>query len=109
MAMPHAQPGQRIDIRPLGQRLSEARTATLVKTNGLEVIRLVLPAGKRIADHSAPGEITVQCLEGAVNLTALGRTQVLTPGEMLYLDGGQVHSLQAIEDSSLLLTMRLSK
>jgi quercetin dioxygenase-like cupin family protein len=109
MATPHATPGQVIDIRPLAQRLAGARTVTLVKTDGLEVIRLVLPAGKEIADHCAPGEITVQCLEGAVNCTALGRTLVLAPGEMLYLDERQVHALRAIEDPSLLLTIRLLK
>src|SRR6185369_16509472 len=38
----------------------QARTTTLIKTETLEVIRLVIPSGKVIPRHQAHGEITVQ-------------------------------------------------
>ena len=66
MAIPHAKPGTVIDVRPLGGKLANTTTATLLKTNSLEVIRIVMPAGKDISRHNVPGEITVQCLEGNV-------------------------------------------
>jgi quercetin dioxygenase-like cupin family protein len=69
MAIPHAQSGEVIDIRPLGSALAQARTSTLAKTKALEIIRLVIPAGKDIPGHKAQGEITVQCLEGRVAFT----------------------------------------
>ena len=75
----------------------------------LELIRLVLPAGKEIPTHKAPGEITVQCLEGRVAFTAEGKTQELANGQLLYLTAGETHALKAIEDSSLLVTLLLSK
>ena len=64
MAMPHAKPTETIDVRPLGANLKNALTTTLVKTKSLEVIRLVLSAGKEIKPHDIPGKICVQCLEG---------------------------------------------
>src|SRR5690348_4952138 len=70
MAIPHAGPMDVIDVRPIGARFDEARTATLVKTDELEVVRLVLAAGKEIPAHQVPGEITVQCLEGRVDFSA---------------------------------------
>jgi hypothetical protein len=48
MAIPHAKPAEVIDIRPLGTKIDGTRTSTLVKTDSLEVIRLVLPAGKEM-------------------------------------------------------------
>ena len=45
MAIPHAQPGEVIDVRPLGPALAGAMTTALVKTESLEVIRLVIPRG----------------------------------------------------------------
>ncbi len=45
MAIPHATPGELIDVRPLGARLTERITTTLIKTDSLEVLRLVIPAG----------------------------------------------------------------
>src|SRR5512144_22045 len=46
MAIPHAKPGEVIDVRPLGSALAQAKTTTLVKTPTLEVIRLIIPEGK---------------------------------------------------------------
>ena len=109
MAIPHATSGQAVDVRPLGDRLGGAVTATLVKTDDLEVIRLVVPAGKEIPEHRARGAITVQCLEGAVEFRAHGRAETLTAGHMLYLEAGEPHSVKGVEDSSLLLTLALGK
>ena len=109
MSIPHANPGQLIDVSPLGEKLSESQTYTLLKTSDLEVIRLVLPAGKQIAEHKAPAEITVQCLEGEVTFTTLGKTQTLTAGRMLYLSAAEPHALEATQDSSVLVTLLLQK
>jgi quercetin dioxygenase-like cupin family protein len=107
MAIPHAIPGQLIDVRPLGAALTSAKTATLIKTKKLEVVRLVMPAGKEIAEHQARGEITIQCLEGKIAFTALGKTHELTAGQMLYLEAGEPHAVKCIEDASFLLTLQL--
>lgn len=93
---------------PLGTALASAKTKTLVKTTNLELIRLVLRAGKSIPLHAAPGELTVQCLEGRVAFTAKELTQELTAGHLLYLAAREPHSLKAIDDSSLLLTLLLT-
>ena len=69
MSIQHAKSGEIVQL-PLGADLSSSKTTTLVKTADLELIRLVLPAGKEIPTHKAPGELTVQCLEGRVAFTA---------------------------------------
>jgi quercetin dioxygenase-like cupin family protein len=107
MAIPHAKSGELIDIRPLGAALAQARTTTLVKTKTLEIIRLVIPAGKDIPAHQAHGEITVQCLEGRVAFTVGDTKRVLEAGQLLYLSSEQPHSLHGIEDASVLLTILL--
>ena len=107
MAIAHAQPGQLIDVRPLGAQIGHERTTTLAKTEKLELVRLVLPKGKEIAEHRAPGPLTVHCLEGQVKFTALGNTATLEAGSLLYLDAGQPHALWAESDASLLLTIQL--
>ncbi len=107
MALSHAKPVERIDVRPLGERFLTAQTTTLVKTDSIEVIRLVLPAGKEIPPHDVPGEITLQCLEGKVQVRAGGSATELAAGELVYVIGSEPHSLRAEEDSSLLLTILL--
>ena len=107
MGIPHVQAGQSVDVRPLGEALSEARTAALFKSVDLEVVRLVVPAGKRLPPHSVPGEITVQCLEGCLELDFDGRRETLRAGELLFLPGGVEHGVTGVEDASALLTIAL--
>ncbi len=109
MAIPHAKPGEIVDVRPLGSALASAQTHTLVRAEQVEVIRLVVPAGKEIEEHQAKGEIVVQCLEGKVAFTAFGKAQTLEAGRLLYLPTGAPHSVQGIENASLLLTILLPK
>ena len=109
MALPHTQPGEVVDVRPLGSALASSQTATLFRAEQVEVIRLVVPAGKEIAEHKAKGEIVVQCLEGKVAFTAFGKTQTLEAGKLLYLPTGEPHSVKGVEDASLLLTILLPK
>ena len=109
MAIPHAQPGEVVDARPLGPALASAQTKALVRAEQVEVIRLVVPAGKEIEEHKAKGEIVVQCLEGKVAFTAFGKTQTLETGKLLYLPTGEPHTVKGVEDASLLLTILLPK
>lgn len=107
MAIPHAQPGELIDVRPLGAALASVRTTTLFKTARMEVVRLVMATGKEIPEHRAPGEIMVQCLEGRIAFTALGRTQEVGAGQLLYLPASEPHAVKCLENASFLLTILL--
>lgn len=107
MAIPHASPCKAIDISPLKDKLAGSVTSTLIKTDQLEVIRLIVPAGKAIAPHKVAGEVTVQCLEGRLEITTELGTEELQAGQMLYFAGGQDHSVKGLADSSALVTILL--
>jgi len=89
---------------PLGKVVGAARSSTLMKSHGLELIRLVIPTGKEIPPHRAPGEITVQCIEGHVSLEHDGHAIDLHAGDLLHLCPQEVHALKGIVDSSVLVT-----
>jgi quercetin dioxygenase-like cupin family protein len=105
MAMPLAASNQVVSVEPLGPDLLVTKTSTLIKTERMQVIRLVVLAGREIPAHHAPAEITVQCIEGRVAFTASGTTQELGPGHLVYLTASETHALRGIEDSSLLVTI----
>jgi len=107
MALSHAHPGEIVDVQPLGSALATTKTRTLFKTDSLEMVRIVMTAGKEISEHEAPGEIIVQCLEGRIAFTAKGSTTELEAGQLLYLNAEEPHSVRCIEDASFLLTILL--
>ena len=108
MALPHAQSGQIIDVSPLGSGLRSAVSTALFKAEDLEVMRLVLLSGKGIPPHKVAGEVTIQCIEGVVEVSS-DEVQTLEACKMMYLRGDEVHSLRAIEDASMLVTIFLDR
>jgi len=109
MAVTHAQPGEIIDVRPLGSSLATTKTTTLFKTEHVELIRIVMPTGREISEHEAPGEIIVQCLEGRIAFTASGKTAELGTGQMIYLEAEEPHAVRCIEAASFLVTILLNR
>jgi quercetin dioxygenase-like cupin family protein len=106
MSIPHLKSGEILRL-PRGVSAPGSKTTTLVKTDGLEVLRLEVPAGKEIPKHRAPGPITVHCLAGRVVFFAHGRSQELDAGSFMFLDAEEPHSLKGVEDATLLLTIVL--
>jgi quercetin dioxygenase-like cupin family protein len=94
----------RIVHLPIGAAVGAASSATLLKSAGLELIRLVIPAGKEIPPHRAPGEIILQCIEGHVAFEHDGHAIDLHAGDLLHLCPQESHALKGIADSSVLVT-----
>lgn len=107
MAISHAVSGQVVDLLPATGPLTESRTVAIFKSRAMEVMRLVLPEGKTMAPHSVKGDITVQCLAGEINFFASGEVRRMAAGQLLWLEGGVEHSLTAVVDAQVLLTIAL--
>ncbi|HEY5799861.1 MAG TPA: cupin [Burkholderiaceae bacterium] len=107
MAIPHALPGELISVAPYGAELAEEVTHAIFKSAQLEVIRVVLLAGKEYTGHVVPGEITIQCIEGQVKFDGPVRS-LLSAATMLYVPPAVPYKLVAVDDSSLLITIRLT-
>ncbi|GKS94211.1 cupin domain-containing protein [Acidovorax sp. SUPP2825] len=108
MALHHARSGEVVSLSPLGDRLASAATTAIIKATQLEVIRVVLAAGKDLRQHDTPGEITVQCLEGEAEFHTAGGARLLRPGDFVHLQPRAAHSLRAVSDASLLVTICLA-
>jgi quercetin dioxygenase-like cupin family protein len=107
MAQPHAASGDIVDVRPLGTAFGDQVTTAIIKSAQLELVRLVLRNGSALRQHRAPGEITVQCIEGLIEFTTPRAVHHLAAGELIHLAAGEPHSLRALADSTALLTICL--
>jgi quercetin dioxygenase-like cupin family protein len=108
MAQVHAKSGQVVSVAPLQQRLAGAHSNAIIKSEQLELIRCVLHAGKSIHEHQIRGEMTLQCIEGKVELLIGAVKQILVPGDLVLIGRQVPHSLKALADSSLLLTLSIA-
>ena len=107
MALHHASSGEMIDVRPIPGKIESALSRALYKSKHLEVFRMFLEAGKVIPEHQVQGELTVQCLEGTVEFSVKGVTQLMLPGDLICVAGGEKHALKGVKDGSVLVTLLL--
>ena len=107
MALPHAQPLDVIDIGPLGPKLHDAVSTSLLKTDRLQLLHLVLPARRDIPQHHVADECSIHCLEGDVEVLMPLGVRRLAPGQLVVLPAGQPYALSARADSALLMTLLL--
>jgi quercetin dioxygenase-like cupin family protein len=78
---------------------------TLVKYDDLRVVLTAIRSGIRIPEHKTDGRVSIHLLSGHVRLNAVGRAFDLRPGSLVALDQGAPHDLEALDDSTLLLTI----
>ena len=96
-------------VQPLTATDEKSREITLVKTPQVEVIQLIVPAGRDVPTHQAQGDLVVHCLEGRASLFALGKTYDLTPGQLLQLSIDEPFSIRGIDHASVLVTLIIAK
>lgn len=105
------------DLTTTGRRLlSEARTASAGRSavtvfgssdNHLHQTLLALRAGSQLSEHENPGEATVHLLDGVIELHSDAGVQTMAAGELAPVPAGR-HSVTAVDDSLLLLTVSKS-
>lgn len=102
MAIHHSRSGE---ITHLGSVDDAAtRTVALARTPAFEAVHLVVRAGQSVPAHQVAGSMTLFCIAGHIRFEG-GSSPDLRAGDWLFLDPETPHSLAAITDSSLLLTI----
>ena len=109
MAIPHARSGQIVHLLTRDGTLPTGVSHALFKSGQLEVMRLSLPRGKSFPPHRVAGEVTMQVLEGRVEIDVGGIPQILGAGQLMHLEGDLEHSLRGVEDASVLVTIVLGQ
>lgn len=86
-------------------RTARRNAVTLLKQPGLRVVLVALQAGAKLASHETDSPVSVQTLEGEVEVIVGPDEFVLTAGQLLTLRPGLEHVVRAPTESAFLLTI----
>lgn len=98
------------DLQQLRQEESWRRetgrsSKTLAKYPDFRIVLILMKSGTRMRQHRAEGRVSIQQLKGQVCLHLADRKVVVSAGQLLVLDCGVLHDVEALEESALLLTI----
>lgn len=107
MALPHAAPLEIIDLSHLDEKLPTSMSTSLIKTDKLQLMHLVMQSGQQQPLHHIAGECTVHCLQGQVDLVFPGGSRTLKPRQLVAIPAQHDHFLRAGEQQAAVLVTLL--
>jgi quercetin dioxygenase-like cupin family protein len=78
---------------------------TLTKEPSLRLVLMVLSQRTKISEHQAAGPLTLHVLSGSVIFRTGGRADPLGAGELIVLEAAIGHEVEALQESTMLLTL----
>lgn len=107
MALPHANHLDVINVAPLGDQLEGTVSTSLIKTDRMQLLHLVLAANQDQLQHHVDDECSIHCLEGVVELVTGAGVRRLQAGNVVVLPPKQQHALRARTAAAVLVTLIL--
>lgn len=105
MAIHHAKPAELVDLNQWPNDVEAEQSHTLIRTDTLQLSRIVLTKDKALPEHSIESPVIIQCVKGLLELATTRATQTIGPGQLVHLVAEDPHSILALEDSIILLTI----
>lgn len=102
--LPHLAAGLRGEPHPAK---AGHRQAGLIHRGPLRILLFTFDAGGWLPVHRAPGQVVIQCLRGELKVEASEKTFALASGTALVLEPDVPHSVEAVRESEMLLTVCL--
>ena len=83
---------------------------TLAKYPDFRIVLVCMKVGSHMNDHRAEARISIQALEGKIRLYVPDQNPIdLSAGQLMTLDCGVHHDVEAVEESAFLLTVAWRK
>lgn len=78
---------------------------TLVKYPDFHIVLVLMKANTRMDEHHVDARISIHAIEGRIRVRLAQEVVELSAGELMALDYGIPHDVEALEESAFLLTI----
>lgn len=88
-------------------QVAERNAITLLKSKGMRIILIALHEQAEINFHQSGNAISVQIIEGTINFKTENQSVTVSKGGLLTCNEDVMHTLIALEQSAVLLTIAI--
>jgi quercetin dioxygenase-like cupin family protein len=98
------------ELRQLRNQASWKRSAgrsskTLAKYSDLHLVLVLMKSHSRMGEHHVDGRTSLHILHGRLRIHLAGRSLEACPNDLLVLEAGILHDVEALEKSAFLITI----
>lgn len=87
------------------QRETGRSSKTLAKYSDFRIVLVLMKANTQMKEHHADARISIHSLQGSIRIHLPDQKVDLTAGELMALDYGIHHDVEALQESAFLITI----
>lgn len=90
-------------MKKISANILDGKFEHLVDEENLQVTHLQIKKGEEVPSHKSDKNVVVVIYKGKVDFSGENGSEVIVPGDIIVMDPEEMHALNAIEDSDLMV------
>lgn len=90
-------------MKKISANILEGKFEHLVDEENLQVTHLQIKKGEEVPSHKSDKSVVVVIYKGKVDFSGENGSEIIVPGDIIVMDPEEMHALNAIEDSDLMV------
>ena len=90
-------------MKKISENILDGKFEHLVDKDNLQITHLQIKKGEEVPSHKSDKNVVVVIYKGKVDFKGENGSEIISPGDIITMDSNEMHALEAIEDSDLMV------
>lgn len=90
-------------MKKISANILDGKFEHLVDEDNLQIAHLQIKKGEEVPSHKSDKNVVVVIYKGKVDFKGENGSEIISPGDIITMDPNEMHALEAIEDSDLMV------
>lgn len=90
-------------MKKISANILDGKFEHLIDEENLQVTHLQIKKGEEVPSHKSDKNVVVVIYKGRVNFSGENGKEIIVPGDIINMEPGEIHALEALEDSNLMV------
>lgn len=90
-------------MKKISANILDGKFEHLVDEDNLQITHLQIKKGEEVPSHKSDKNVVVVIYKGKVDFKGENASEIIVPGDIITMNPNEMHALEAIEDSDLMV------